>query len=77
MGTTEHASGYAAGYNAGAHGAFSADECANNAACHGTANNATNRVLTSPAICHILGIGPAIALASPGIGIGCQSAGRH
>ena len=77
MGTTEYASGYAARYNAGTHGAFSADECANDTARHSAANSATNNVLTSPAIRHILGIGPAIALASPGIGIGCQYAGRH
>ena len=77
MGTTEYSSGYAAGYNAGAHSAFSANECANDAARHGAANSATNNILTSPAICHILGIGPAEALASPGIGLRCPSAGRH
>jgi hypothetical protein len=77
MSTTEYASGYAAGYNPGAHRAFSADKCANDAACHGTANNATNRVLTSPAICHILSIGIAPSLALPRFGSGYQNAGCH
>ena len=64
MGTAQYAAGYTTSDDAGAHRVFSANDGAKEAACHGAANSATDNLLsTRPAVCHILGIVPAIALA--------------
>src|SRR5688500_13457752 len=77
MGAAQSPTGPTAPAGAGAPSMFSPNDGAKEAACHGAANSATNNLLSArPVISHILGIGPAIALA-PGIGIGCQSTGRH
>ena len=64
MGTAQYAAGYTASDDASANGVFTANDRAKQASCHGAANSATNNLLsTSPVVCHIFGIGPAIALA--------------
>jgi hypothetical protein len=77
MGTAQHAAGYTASDDAGAHGVFAANDGAQKAACHGTANSATNDLGSArPVVCHITGIGLALANACR-IGLGCQGASRH
>jgi hypothetical protein len=67
----------AANYDTGAHGMFSADKGANDAAGHGAADQTANDLRsTSLVVCVIASHLPAIALAGR-IGLGGQGARRH